>query len=75
MQVESQAVTDGDRKTRTAVVVDEDAFIAAVLEGKFGIPSDVLTVRQVKLNEYARSLGKLIERWPGIRYNEKTTIV
>ena len=72
---EARVDTTGDRTGRSAVVTDEAALIAAVCEGRLGIPRDVLTIRQTKLNDYARSIGKLIERWPGVSYKEKTTIV
>lgn len=75
VEVTSRADTSGDRKTKSAVVFDEGAFIAAVLEGKLGIPTDCLTIRQTKLNEYARSFGKIINSWPGVRYEEKTTVI
>jgi hypothetical protein len=75
IEVVSNADTSGDRGTKSAVIVDEAALIAAVLEGKLGIPSDILTVKPAKLNEYARSLGPIINRWPGVRYQVKTTII
>jgi phage terminase small subunit len=75
IEVESHADTAGDRGTKSAELVDEAALIAAIIEGKLGIPSDILTVKQTKLNEYARSLGPIINRWPGVRYKVKTTIV
>ena len=73
--VESRANTDGDRKNVRGELVDEAALIEAILAGKHGIPADVLTVKQAKLNEYARTLGPLIDRWPGVRYRTSTTIV
>jgi hypothetical protein len=50
-----------------AEILDERMLIEAVLGGKYGIPSDILTVNPVKLNEYARSLHHLLNRWPGVR--------
>ena len=73
--VESKADTTGDRGTRSAKVVDEAALIAAVISGKHGIPLDVLCINQPKLNGYARSLGELVNLWPGVRLQTKTTIV
>lgn len=73
--VETQADTQGDRKSKSAQVLNEQAFIAAVVSGTYGIPLDCLTVKQTALNDYARKFGKLIDRWPGIRYVEKTSIV
>lgn len=64
-----------DRTTHSAEVLDQDAFIAAVISGKHGIPWDVLTVNQPKLNEYARSLQERINLWPGIRHNRNTKTV
>ena len=64
-----------DRSTHTAEVLDETAFIAAVIQGKHGIPWDVLTVNQTKLNEYARSLQERIGMWPGIRHKKSTKTI
>jgi hypothetical protein len=64
-----------DRTTHGAEVVDAQALIEAVFEGKYGIPRDVLMVNPVKINEYGRSLHELIDRWPGVRYTKKTRVV
>lgn len=64
-----------DRTSHTGEVLDEQAFIAAVIAGKHGIPWDVLTVNQTKLNDYARSLQERLNTWPGVRHVKKTTTV
>lgn len=64
-----------DRTTWTAVVDDADLLIAAAISGKHGIPRDVLKVDEVKLNEYARSLHHLIDKWPGVRAVSSTKVV
>lgn len=75
VDIKAQADTKGDRTTKSADLFDEDAFVAALLLGKHGIPRDVITIDRAKLNAYARDLGKLIDRWPGVRYVEKTKVV
>jgi hypothetical protein len=64
-----------DRSTHSAELLDERALVEAVLAGGRGIPSDILQVNQAKLNEYARSLHELINRWPGVRYKKTTSLV
>lgn len=68
-----------DRSTWSAEVYDEDAFMAAVLDPRtrtaLGIPADVATFRQPKLNELAKSLNENINKWPGVRAVKKTTTV
>jgi hypothetical protein len=64
-----------DRTTRSAELVNEQALIDAIVRGGLGIPTDVLTINRPKLNEYARSLDKLINRWPGVRLVTKTGVV
>lgn len=64
-----------DRTTHSGEVIDEAAFIAAVIAGKHGIPWDVLTVNETKLNEYARSLQERLNLWPGVRHNKKTKTI
>lgn len=62
----------------SADCVDPDSLLAAVLDPmtrtRLGIPVDVLTVNEPKLNEYARSLREQIERWPGVRVVKTTSI-
>jgi hypothetical protein len=57
-----------------AKVVDEAAFIAAVFEGKLGIPRDVLCIDVVKLNQYARDLHQVMNRWPGVKAVDDTKV-
>jgi hypothetical protein len=64
-----------ERTTWTAEVLDEPAFIRAVIEGKSGIPLDVLTVNQTVLNSYARSLQSRLDLWKGVRAVKKTVYV
>lgn len=65
----------GNRATWSAEVVDEAAFIEAVLSRRHGIPSDVLQVNQVVLNQYARSLHELLNKWPGVHAKKKESVV
>jgi len=66
-----------DVTTWSGEVVDLDLFLANVLDpvqrARLGIPSDLLTVYPVKLNEYARALQGNLDRWPGLRATSKTT--
>lgn len=64
-----------DRTSWRGEVLDEAAFVAAVVEGKLGIPVDVLTVNQKKLTEYARNARPAMARWPGVRAVKSTTTV
>ena len=72
----------GSRKQRGANVYDEAALIEAVLaqaanppgEGEPIIPTDILTIKAPKVNEYARSLGRVINEWPGVRFTEETKV-
>lgn len=67
-------VAKGGAETWAGEVLDEQAFIAAVISGKYGIPWDLLTVRQTRLNDYARDLHENLNRWPGVRATKKTSI-
>lgn len=58
----------------SAEVEDEDLLIAAVISGKHGIPRDVLMVNRPKLNEYARSLHGLVNKWPGAKATPDTKV-
>lgn len=75
--VKEQISTAGghDRSTHSAEILNGRLFIEAVLGGQYGIPTDVLTVDQAKLSEYARSLRELINRWPGVKHVRKTSLV
>jgi len=75
----SRAAGGFDRSTYSAVVDDPDAFIAALLDPRtrttLGIPADVATFDQSKMNDYAKSMKELIEKWPGVRLKKNTTTV
>ena len=72
----------GSRKQRGAEIFDEDLLIEAILlqaanpppEGEPIIPTDVLTIKATRVNEYARKLGRGINEWPGVRYTEETKV-
>lgn len=66
----SEASTSGDRTTKTMVIDDPVALRNAICDGTLGIPRDILEPSQPKGNEYARSLGAIINAWPGCRYVE-----
>lgn len=70
-----RAAGASDRTTHSAELVDERALVDAVIRGGLGIPSDLLVVDEAKLNEYARSLHELVNRWPGVRYKKTTKVV
>lgn len=63
-----------EAKRWKATVFDPDAFMAAVLDPKtrltHGIPTDVVTYLQPKLNELARALHEKMNTWPGVRAEE-----
>lgn len=65
----------GDRTTWTGEILDAGKFIQAVLSGGHGIPTDVLTIDQTTLNDYARSLHERLDRWPGVRAKKSTKVV
>ena len=70
------------RKQRGAEIYDEAALIEAILtqaanppaEGEPVIPTDILTIKAPKVNEYARSLGSVINQWPGVRFTQETKV-
>lgn len=64
-----------DRTTYSAEIFDRAAFVQAAVSGRYGIPLDTLMPAQTQLNEYARSMHELINRWPGIRLKSKTGVV
>lgn len=64
-----------DRSSHSGELLDERLLIEAIIGGKHGIPTDILQVNPAKLNEYARSLHELINRWPGVRYKKNTKTV
>jgi hypothetical protein len=72
----AKAVGATDRTTRSAEVLNEADFIDAVFAGTYGIPRDVLTINQVKLNQYARDLKEpIVNQWPGVRVKAETKVV
>ena len=78
----SHVIGAGSRKQRGAEIYDESALIEAILfqaanppdEGVPIIPTDILTVKATKVNEYSRSLGRVINEWPGVRFTEQTKV-
>lgn len=66
-----RAATDVTR--RGAELLDADLLMQAVFDNKLGIPRDVLMVNEVKLNQYGRDLGDIVNRWPGVRATKKTS--
>lgn len=68
-----------DRSTYSADIYDADAFISALLDPRtrttLGIPADVATFLQPKMNEYATAMKELINKWPGVRLHKKTSTV
>lgn len=81
VQVESTIVDvqpdtrGGDRTTWSADILDERAFVQAVVSGQHGIPLDCLTINQVRLNELARSLHENMDRFPGVRARKTTRVL
>jgi len=68
-----------DRSTWSAEVYDAEAFMAALLDPRlrtqYGIPADIATFLQPKLNDYARFLHELLDKWPGVRSQKSTNTV
>ena len=64
-----------DRTTWSAEVFDEAAFIKAVVSGRHGIGLEVLTFKQGKVTELARSLHERLNAVPGVRAKKTTIIV
>jgi hypothetical protein len=64
--------------TKSAEVYDADAFLAAMLDPKtrtsLGIPTECITIDTAKLNDQARQLGDIINRWPGVRLKTNTSL-
>jgi hypothetical protein len=75
----TRAAGSYDLTTWSGEVFDEDALVAAVLDPRtratLGIPSDIVTIKATKINEYAGSMQELINKWPGVRAVKKTTTV
>lgn len=72
-------ISGGSRETRSAEVYDEKAFMAALLDPTqrlhFGIPAEIATFSQTKLNQQARTLDEQINRWPGVRLRKDRGVV
>jgi hypothetical protein len=64
-----------DRTTWSAEILDEVAAVDAIIGGKHGMPRDLLMINPIKANEYARSLHKRMDLWPGMRARRKTGVV
>lgn len=64
-----------DRTFKSGDIFNERLFVEAVIGGQHAIPADCLMPNPVKVNEYARSMGELINRWPGCRLKKRTTTV
>lgn len=74
IEVRPDVAAGKDRESWSAELLDEAAFIEAVISGRYGIPRDVLTVRMPALNEHARKMQTLIDRWPGVRAKRTTSV-
>ena len=78
----SHVLGASSRKQRGAEIYDEAALIEAILtqaanppaDGEPVIPTDILTIKATKVNEYSRSLGRVINEWPGVRFTEQTKV-
>lgn len=69
-----RAVGAKDVTRYSAEFTDEAAFIVAVFEGKHGIPRDVLVIDHARVNQYARDMEELINKWPGVRAKRTTKV-
>jgi hypothetical protein len=74
-EVRPDIADGGDRTTHAGECFDARLLVEAVIGGKHGIPADVLTVDPVRLNQYARDMHELINRWPGVRYKKTTKVL
>lgn len=68
----TRAVGAHDVTRWSAELFDAALLKAAVLRGE--VPSDVLTVDETKLNQYARDMHELINAWPGVRAKSDTKV-
>jgi len=73
VQSEVQKV-GSERTTKSAEIVDATAFVEAAFSGQYGIPHDTVAPVQAILNGYAKSLGPLIAKWPGIKFKSETKV-
>jgi hypothetical protein len=69
----TKAAGTQERTTRSLEVFDVEAWRVGVLTG--AIPSDTMQPSPAVLNAYARSLGAMVNRWPGCKLVEKTQVV
>lgn len=74
-KVEANITGTAGRSTWSAELLDEAALINAIIEGKHGIPRDLLTIALPKLNGYAVSMHELVDRWPGVRSKKTTKVI
>jgi hypothetical protein len=78
VEVKPDVAKLGSSRTTKRGIVDPEGgelqLIMAVIGGKHGIPPDVLMVNQARLNDYARDLGDVINRWPGVRFDSDTKL-
>ena len=78
----SHVVGGGTRRQSSAKVYDEAALIEAILmqasnppaEGEPVIPTNILSIKHPRVNEYARSLGSAINEWPGVRFTQERKV-
>jgi hypothetical protein len=68
-------LNSGDREQWSASVLDLETFRNAAFDGGMGIPREIFNVDAAELNRAARSLGKNVERWPGIKATKNTTVL
>lgn len=64
-----------DRTTYTAEIIDAKKFVLAALGGEYGIPAIALEPSQSGLNQCARDMGELINRFPGVRLKKVTRVI
>jgi hypothetical protein len=79
VQQEKPQYSTAGRTTWGYEVLDEAAFMAAVLDPltrtRLGIPSEIATFKPSVLSECAKSLHENLDRWPGVRHTKKTGVV
>lgn len=72
--VRPEITTSAGVTTSRVEVVDEEAFIAAVVSGKYGVPTSVLTYKQSQVSDLGKTMGVLVERIPGLRLVKNTKV-
>lgn len=70
-----RAVGAKDVTRKRMVIENADLFIQAVISGKHGIPHDMLTIDEVRGNDYARRMPDAVKLWPGVRVEKETKVV